>query len=166
MKTEIEYKFLVNRDKLPDLSKFGNAQIVQAYLSYDPTIRVRTNINTNTPFADGKFAFFTVKGKGSFARREFDKKIEVDDAEELMKMAKGVILEKTRYFIPIENEKEVYWEIDVYKNIWIGRRMPLIVAELEIPTEDYKFEKPDWVGEDVTNNRYYSNASLSRCGER
>ena len=165
MKTEIEYKFLVKRENLPDLSKFGNAQIIQAYLSYDPVVRVRTNINTNTPFKDGKFAFFTIKGKGSFSRREFDKKIEVEDAEELMGMAKGIILEKTRYFIPIENITEIYWEIDVYKNIWIGRGQPLIVAELEIPNEDYKFDIPNWIEEDITDKRNYSNASLSRCGQ-
>jgi len=165
MKNEIEYKFTVDEAQLPDLSKFGKAIITQGYLSYDPSIRVRRNVNINAPFENhnGEYAFLTIKGHGSFRRREFEKRIDLNDCFELLNMAQNIIIEKTRYFIP--NDKETYWEIDVYQNIFLDMdKIPLIVAELEIPEENYKFSKPVWIKEDVTNNSLYSNANLSKTG--
>lgn len=159
MKTEIEYKFLVDKTKLPDNmhERFGRAEIKQGYLGFDPVVRVRINANYDSPYGpNGLYGFLVVKGPGAVSRLEFETKISPKDAMELFSLCNGIVLEKTRYFIPYKDE--LYWEIDFYKNF------DLVVAELEVPSENYVFEKPDWIVEDVTYIKEFSNASFAKNG--
>ena len=146
---EIEYKFLVHSKRLPEL-KYG-ARMVQGYLGFDPTVRVRTEDGPA-----GAKAYLTIKGDGLVGRDEFEYSIPRDHAEALLKLAHASLVSKTRYRIPAEDDLE--WEIDVFE----GDNKGLIVAELEVPAADHAFDRPDWIAEDVTRDPAYKNAALAR----
>lgn len=143
MAMEIERKFLVIGE--PPL--FGGVEMVQAYLSKVPgcTVRVRK---------EGDRAVLTVKGMTvGISRKEFEYEIPYADAQEIIDMAEGGTVEKTRYY---HRCGEHLWEIDVFK----GANAGLVVAEIELTSEDEEFTKPVWVGEEVTGDRRYANSSL------
>ena len=146
---EIEYKFLVHADRLPELK--DGARMVQGYLGFDPTVRVRIE---DGPAGDK--AYLTIKGDGLVGRDEFEYSIPRDHAEALLKLAHASLVSKTRYRIPAEGDLE--WEIDVFE----GDNDGLIVAELEVPSEQHEFEKTEWVAKDVTREPEYKNAALAR----
>lgn len=150
-KEEIEYKFLVHRDRLPELR--DGARLVQGYLGYEPTVRVRTEEGP-----DGQKAYLTIKGDGLFGRDEFEYPIPFGDAEALLKLAHAALISKTRYRLPLDGQPDLAWEVDVFD----GDNAGLIVAELEIPSPNYPFDRPDWLGEDVTLNPAYKNSALSQ----
>lgn len=139
MATETERKFLVKGEFRHLATREIN--IIQAYLSIDPdkTIRIR--------IADDK-AFITIKGRasaGSISRGEWEFPVPLSDASEMMKLCiKGRIV-KTRYLIPAGKHT---WEVDVFHNENDG----LVIAELELSSDDENFEKPGWLGEEVTGN--------------
>jgi CYTH domain-containing protein len=144
---EIERKFLVNGDFLP--FAVNNTKIVQGYLSTisGRTVRVRLK---------GDAAFITIKGatnKNGFSRSEYEYQIPVEDAEEIIKLCDSVI-EKERFYIPFA---EHIFEVDVFH----GRHEGLIIAELELQSETESFERPDWLGKEVTGKREYYNSWLS-----
>jgi len=145
---EIERKFLVKGDFYPYVTK--TEKIVQAYLvsTVERTIRIRTK---------GEEAFLTIKGpsnKNGFSRKEFEYPIPFSDAQELLELAQSGFIEKERNYIPYENH---LFEVDVFHGVNEG----LIIAELELESEDETFEKPEWLGEEVTGNKQYYNAYLA-----
>ncbi|MDL2222898.1 CYTH domain-containing protein [Bacteroidales bacterium OttesenSCG-928-M11] len=145
---EIERKFLVKGDFKPFVTK--KERIVQAYIcsSKDRTVRVRIK---------GESAYLTIKGDtngNGFSRLEFEYSIPISDAESLLKIALPGLIEKERNYIPFG--KHVY-EVDVF----YGKYEGLIVAELELESESEVFEKPDWLGEEVTGQEKYYNAYLA-----
>ena len=145
MAIEYERKFLVNFDKLPPL--INGIKMVQGYLlARSPSIRVR--------IADTK-AYLTIKGKpqNHISRSEFEYEIPLDDAKELLKECKELIISKTRYEIMHENH---LWEIDVFEEENKG----LIVAEIELSSEDETFTLPSWVTVEVSCDKRYTNANL------
>lgn len=144
MATEIERKFLVS-GAFPD----GKAtEIVQIYLSLDPQRTIRVRIES------GK-ATFNIKGKTEgITRTEFEYPIPLPDAWELLKLAIGSPIEKTRHRI---SHGAHTWEVDVFH----GANQGLIVAEIELASESQSFEKPAWVGEEVSTDFRYTNASLA-----
>ena len=149
MTTETERKFLV-KDKFKHLAT-KKIRIVQAYLSNDPerTIRIR--------IASGK-AFLTIKGKGadsSVTRSEWEFPVPVSYAKDIMKICLPGKIEKTRYFIPAG--KHVF-EVDVFHD----KNEGLIIAEIELSHENEKFEKPGWLGDEVTGNPKYYNVNLKK----
>jgi CYTH domain-containing protein len=145
---EIERKFLVKGDFKPFV--IGAVKIVQAYLcvSEQRTIRIRIK---------GDKAFLTVKGASDangFSRQEFEYEIPVADAEALLQMSPYLAIEKERNLVPWKNH---VFEVDVFH----GSNEGLILAELELQSEDEAYEKPEWLGEEVTGNRRYYNAFMA-----
>jgi CYTH domain-containing protein len=147
---EIERKFLVRSEefKTQASKKF---KINQGFLNTHPERTVRIRIR-------GDQAFLTVKGKSSkngLTRFEWEKEISVLEAEELMKLCEPGIIEKMRYLVEI---KEYTFEIDEF----FGENQGLIVAEIELNSENDTFEKPEWLGEEVTGEPRYYNSQLSK----
>jgi adenylate cyclase len=149
MATETERKFLI-KGEFRHLA-FKEIKIIQSYLSIDPDKTIRMRI------ADDK-AFLTIKGrpqKNSISRNEWEVQVPVSDAEEMMRICLPGRIVKTRYLIP--SGKHIF-EIDVFHE----KNEGLIIAEIELTSEDEYFEKPDWLGEEVTGNPQYYNANLIR----
>jgi adenylate cyclase len=147
MNTEIERKFLVNGPFKHLAVK--QLHVIQGYLSIDSerTVRIRT--------CDEK-AFITIKGKtndSGMSRMEFETEIPKDDAEQLMKLSIGYLIEKIRYYVPAATH---LFEVDEFKGVNEG----LVIAELELGHEEEEFEKPEWLGEEVTGKKKYYNSNL------
>ena len=145
--TEIERKFLVVGDSWRGLAE--GTDMRQGYLSTvaQRTVRVRLA---------GDQAYLTVKGPSVGATRaEFEYEIPVADAEQLLAMCEGSLIEKTRYRIPAD---EVVWEVDEFQ----GDNAGLLVAECELETADQEFARPEWLGNEVTDDARYYNANLSK----
>ncbi len=150
MSVEIERKFLVESDFKSDISE--RYHIVQAYLSSNPERSVRVRIKD-------KQAFLTIKGasgNSGTTRYEWEKEISTDEAEELLKLAESGVIEKIRYIIPAG--KNLFFEVDEF----LGDNQGLILAEIELPTEEYSFKKPSWLGKEVTGEKKYYNSMLKK----
>jgi len=144
---EIERKFLVDKSKLSFLTNLNGVEIKQAYIQNESNRSVRLRVK-------GEKAFITIKiGSDSLSRDEFEYQIPVFDAEEMMKIMDLKILEKKRYEVKIKNH---IWEIDVFG----GKLSDLIVAEIELKSENESFDLPEWIGDEVTHNPFYLNANL------
>ena len=144
MAKEIERKFFVMESWQP---QGAGMKIAQGYLSTVPERTVRVRIK------DDK-AFLTIKGKNEgISRVEFEYEIPVQDAEELLQLAEQPVLEKMRY---LEKHGDFLWEIDVFG----GDNEGLVVAEVELPTEEAVFSRPCWLGEEVSDDVRYYNANL------
>jgi CYTH domain-containing protein len=145
---EIERKFLVKGDFSPFVTK--QVRIVQAYLTTTPERTVRVRIT-------GDAAFLTIKGEtnaNGFSRLEFEYPIPVPDAQAMLKLAQPGFIEKERNYVPFKNH---VFEVDVFH----GTHEGLVIAELELQSETETFEKPDWLGEEVTGDERYYNAYLA-----
>jgi len=144
---EIERKFLVRADQWEALEKPNPTDIVQAYLSDNQRSTVRVRIK-------GTKGFLTVKGstKG-ISRTEFEYEIPVADVKAMVAEMCDKVLVKQRYEIPFGPHT---WEVDVFG----GSLAPLIIAEIELNSEDETFELPDWVGAEVSGDPQYYNSNL------
>ena len=150
MNQEIERKYLVTSDCYKEMA-VARYHIIQGYISREKTGTVRVRIT------DDK-AYLTIKGKpaaGHLARYEWEKEIDVHDAEELMKLCQGTIIDKTRWIVPAA-EEGLKWEVDEFH----GKHEGLVVAEIELEREDQSFEKPDFIGDEVTHDPRYYNANM------
>ena len=146
---EIERKFLVTSTEFLSENTKSN-RIVQGYLNSNPERTVRVRIKGNK-------GFLTIKGKGNESgttRFEWEKEIEVTEAEQLLLLCEDGVIDKMRYEIPFG--KHLY-EVDVFE----GDNKGLIIAEIELEDENESFEKPIWLGAEVTGDDRYYNASLS-----
>ncbi len=149
MDQEIERKFLV-RGQFKHLAD-SSYDIIQGYLSSVPERTVRVRIRDEE-------AFLTIKGisnESGLSRFEWEKKIAKEDALKLIKLCESEKKKKKRYLISVD--KHTY-EVDEF----YGDNDGLIVAEIELRSEDEIFTKPDWLGEEVTGEEKYYNAALSR----
>jgi adenylate cyclase len=147
---EIERKFLVKSNDFKEQA-FTQHNIAQGYLSSVPERTVRVRIK-------GKKGFITIKGIGhssGMSRFEWENEIPLDEAQELLKLCEKGKIEKTRF--EIKSGKHVF-EVDEF----YGENEGLIMAEIELESETDSFEKPDWLGEEVTNDVRYYNAYLSK----
>lgn len=147
---EIERKYLVTSDSYKQMA-VARYHICQGYISREKTGTVRIRIT------DDK-AYLTIKGKpaaGHFARYEWEKEIDVQEAKELMQLCQGTIIDKTRWIVPAA-EDGLNWEIDEFH----GKHAGLTLAEIELTSEEQEVEKPDFVGEDVTSDPRYYNANM------
>ena len=165
--TEIERKFLVATDAFIKHATCKH-EIRQGYLCKEKgkTIRVRIS---------DEMAFLTIKSsklREGIARFEWEKEIDIEDARELLQMCEPRLIEKTRYIIPCTNavsamyeregeRNDRKWEVDVFH----GRLDGLIVAEIELEDEYEEFEKPEWLGEEVTSDPRYTNSYLSAASD-
>jgi adenylate cyclase len=145
MPIEIERKFLVIGT---EWRRVKGIRYSQGYLCRDKgrTIRVRLA---------GDKAFFTIKGvvKG-ISRPEFEYEIPISNADQLLKLCDGAVIEKKRHVI---NYKSFKWEVDEF----LGDNAGLVIAEIELEREDQEFERPGWVGSEVTGDPRYYNANLT-----
>jgi adenylate cyclase len=145
MAIEIERKFLVTGT---DWRQAKGVLFRQGYLSRDKerTVRVRMA---------GDHAFLTIKGITLKASRaEFEYEIPLDDAEQLLKLCDGPVIQKMRHAVVI---KDITWEVDEF----MGDNAGLIIAEVELEHEDQPFDRPCWLGTEVTADPRYFNANLS-----
>jgi adenylate cyclase len=149
MATEIEHKFLLANDDWRALVTHS-AEFRQGYLNSDETSSVRVRIA-------GKQAWLNIKSATiGTHRKEFEYEIPVADAEDIItNLCHKPLIEKTRHFV---NDGSHVWEIDVFA----GENQGLIVAEIELSEIGETFNKPSWLGEEVTHNVRYYNNNLSR----
>ena len=150
MAQEIERKFLVKGDYKPSITK--ETRITQGYLSSVPERTVRVRIK-------GEKGFLTIKGIGNASgasRFEWEKEITVGDAKSLLELCEPGIIDKTRFIVP--EESGLVYEVDEF----YGENDGLTVAEIELPTEDRPFTKPEWLGEEVTGDVRYFNSMLMK----
>nr|WP_317631203.1 CYTH domain-containing protein [uncultured Flavobacterium sp.] len=146
---EIERKYLV-KDTSFLKENFISEKIIQGYLSVDPDRVVRIRVK-------GEKGFITIKGKSSDSgttRLEWEKEIAVDEVLTLLPLCLSGVINKTRFLVPFQNQN---FEVDVF----YGENEGLVVAELELENENQAINKPDWLGEEVTQDSRYYNAYLT-----
>lgn len=147
---EIERKFLVKSTAYKSQA-ISEQKITQGFLNTDPERTVRVRLK-------GDKGFLTIKGKSNesgTSRFEWEKEIDKSAAEQLLNICEPGVLEKTRY--EIKSGRHVF-EVDVFH----GENNGLIVAEIELQDENQSFEKPDWLGLEVTGDIKYYNSQLSK----
>ncbi len=149
MAFEIERKYLV-AGKFRHLAT-KKREIIQAYISVDTERTVRIRISSGN-------AFLTIKGTGgenSITRAEWEIPVKLSDAREILKICLPGRIRKTRYYVP--SGKHMF-EVDVFHEGNKG----LILAEIELTSEDENFLKPEWLGEEVTGKAEYYNVNLKK----
>jgi CYTH domain-containing protein len=145
---EIERKFLVKDGRYKEQS-FAHSRIRQGYIcsGHGRTVRVRIRDTRG---------YLTIKGpstNGGLSRYEFEKEITLDEAEHLMQLCEPGVIEKTRYLVKSGIHT---FEVDEF----YGENEGLVMAEVELSSEDEPYEKPDFIGEEVTGDRRYYNSYL------
>jgi adenylate cyclase len=149
MGTEIERKFLVKDETLAFLGGAAGKKILQGYISSSDHVSVRVRTK-------GDKAYMTVKGPtNGISRDEFEYEIPLGDAVEMLdKVCPAGKVLKTRYEIPRGGH---VWEVDVFE----GENEGLVVAEIELGGADEAFERPDWLGDEVSHDHRYLNSLLA-----
>jgi len=146
---EIERKYLVSGDFQPDVIR--SERFRQGYISSQPGRTVRVRIA-------GEKGYLTIKGatdgKG-MSRYEFERELLLSDAEELFKLCEPGTIEKVRHWVVYNGHT---WEVDVFQ----GRNKGLVMAEIELGSEDESFTTPPWIGEEVTGDRRFYNSMLAK----
>ncbi len=146
MGIEIEHKFLVKNDSYRSMA-VTESEIMQGFLSRVPERTVRVRVR-------GDKGFITIKGKGSGAAHpEFEYEVPLDDAKQMLSLCEPPVINKTRYIVMHDGNR---WEIDEFH----GELQGLVIAELEVVSEEYRFSLPPFVGLEVTGDRRYYNSQL------
>ena len=149
---EIERKFLVSKEGLAEAVAVADSsqRIVQGYLASSPAATVRIRLY-------GDKGFLTIKGKtgpSGMSRLEWEKEISLDEAQVLLTLCGPKLIDKTRYKVTFEGH---VFEVDEFH----GDNSGLIVAEVELSSEEEAFGSPSWLGKEVTGDvRYYNSALL------
>lgn len=147
MATEIERRFLLKSEGWRGLAE--GQWLKQGYLSVDKARTVRVRIQ-------GDQAWLTLKGHISdVSRHEFEYPIPLADAQTILSEMCPMLVEKKRHRIPLGG---LVWEVDEF----FGQNVGLVVAEVELRDEAQAYERPDWLGEEVTHDPRYTNAHLSK----
>ena len=149
MAQETEHKFLVEGDYKKDA--FKQTRITQGYLSSVPERTVRVRVK-------GDKGFITIKGIGDDSgstRYEWEKEIPPGEVQELLEICEPGVIDKTRYLV---KQGDHTWEVDEF----YGDNEGLVVAEVELDAPDQEFEKPVWLGEEVTGDKRYYNSMLMK----
>ncbi|MFT5083592.1 MAG: adenylate cyclase [Lentisphaeria bacterium] len=144
MATEIERKFLVTGTAWKNDT---GVSLTQGYLCRDEMTTLRVRVA-------GDKSFLTIKSATSgISRAEFEYEIPISDAEHLLKLCDGALIRKTRYTVIDDGNR---WEVDEFHGVNEG----LVIAEIELESEDQVFARPDWLGREVSDDPRYYNASL------
>ena len=147
MATEIERKFLVNN---PPFQEWGEGtQLKQGYLARgaEATARVRVA---------GSKGYLTIKGKTiGISRLEYEYEIPLTEAEALLSICEGGIIVKKRWKVPVGGH---IWEVDIFE----GENSGLVLAEIELEHEEESFNRPSWLGDEVSDDSRYFNGALSQ----
>ncbi len=149
MAQEIERKFLVKGNFKQEV--FKSTRITQGYLSSVPERTVRVRVK-------GEKGFITIKGIGNesgASRYEWEKEIPVDEVRELLRLCEPGVIDKTRYLV---KNGPYTFEVDEF----YGDNEGLTVAEIELPDEQAQFERPEWLGEEVTGDVRFYNSMLMK----
>lgn len=149
MAQEIERKFLVSGEFKSQA--FAQDRIIQGYICSDRGRTVRVRIRDNR-------GYLTIKGASNASgtsRYEWERELPLAEAEELMKLCEPGVIDKTRYLV--RSGKHIF-EIDEF----YGDNDGLVVAEVELTSEDEAFNKPSFIGEEVTGDRRYYNSQLMK----
>lgn len=149
MAQEIERKFLVAGDFKSSIEK--QTRITQGYLSSVPERTVRVRVK-------GDKGFITIKGIGNqsgASRYEWEKEIPVSEVNELLNICEPGVIDKTRYLVKFGG---LAFEVDEF----YGDNEGLTIAEVELESEDQLFDKPEWLGEEVTGDVKYYNSMLMK----
>ncbi|MHC5202047.1 CYTH domain-containing protein [Myroides sp. LJL119] len=147
---EIERKFLV-KDMSFTTQAYEKNHIVQGYLNSDPKRTVRIRIKN-------KQGFITVKGQSNssgMSRYEWEKEIDFQHAQQLLLLCEEFVIEKTRYLIKLDHH---VFEVDIFEN----HNQGLVLAEIELTSEQQGFSTPSWLGQEVTGDNRYYNSYLSK----
>jgi CYTH domain-containing protein len=145
---EIERKFLVKDARYKEQA-FASSRICQGYIcsGHGRTVRVRIRDTRG---------YLTIKGpstNGGLSRYEFEKEITLDEAEHLMQLCEPGLIDKTRYLVKSGAHT---FEVDEF----YGENEGLVIAEVELGSEDEPYEKPDFIGQEVTGDKRYYNSHL------
>lgn len=152
MAKEIERKFQLASDGWRPLVT-QSSLIRQGYLGVTATASIRIRIR------EGKGAQLTVKSSTSgLERQEYEYAIPLEDAEDMLKLCTGIIIEKRRHLVPLG---DLVWEIDVFS----GTHQGLILAEVELPESTHQVDLPDWLGAEVTGDPQYYNSALAGAAD-
>ncbi|MCQ2328544.1 MAG: CYTH domain-containing protein [Paludibacteraceae bacterium] len=159
---EIERKFLVRDDSYKTLAT-SSIHIRQGYLSRSANCTVRVRVVEQSGFLTIKSA----PAANGFAHYEFEKEITVQEANELLQLALPGIIDKRRWLVPIHSlpsreESEVGSQLVCEVDEFFGDNAGLVMAEVELPTEDTPFVHPDFLGDEVTFDKRYYNSYLSQ----
>ena len=147
MAEEIERKFLVTNDSWRD-QVFRHSRMRQGYLNDAKQSSVRVRVAGDKAYLNIKSATLGIY------RKEYEYAIPVDDANEILsELAQKPLIEKIRYYVRYANH---VWEVDVFE----GDNAGLVVAEVELSDQDEAFERPQWVGEEVSGDARYYNVCL------
>ena len=150
MAQEIERKFLVKDNSFKELA-YSFSRIAQGYICSGRGRTVRVRIRDDR-------GYLTIKGPAGgngLSRYEWEKEISLDEAKELMKLCEPGMIDKTRYLVRSGNH---VFEVDEF----YGENEGLVVAEVELSSEDEAFEKPAFIGEEVTGIAKYYNSFLMK----
>ena len=159
MPLELERKFLVHQNRLPDLAALPRERLIQGYLSQDPQIRFRIT-DSGAGAAGSRVVIAIKKFLETGKRMEFEfarDHVSPEEIRDLQTLALWPPLVKTRYRVP---HAGFVWEIDVYD----GVNQSLITCEVEVPSLDHPLDLPDWVNPngEITGDMRYSNIELTR----
>ena len=149
---EIERKFLVKKKEDFKSKASSSSRIRQGYLVSGRGCSVRVRIRDDR-------GYLTIKGpsrNGGLTRYEFEKEITFEEAEQLMHLCEPGIIDKTRYLVPYGNH---VFEVDEF----YGDNEGLVMAEVELKSEDEPFEKPSFIGQEVTGDRRFYNSHMRQC---
>lgn len=155
MALEIERKFLVAGDFKSVAT--SHTRIVQGYICSERGSTVRVRLRSGD---EGGRGYITIKGPSTdngLTRYEFEKEITVDEALSLLTLCEPGIIEKVRWLVPTADGHT--FEVDEFH----GENEGLVMAEIELATADETFDRPEWLGEEVTGDRRYYNSQLRRC---
>ena len=150
MAVEIERKFIVTNDSYKALA-FQSDRIAQGYICREGGNSTRVRVRGNK-------GYLTIKGPsldGGLSRFEWEKEISVAEALELLKLCHDAIIDKMRHLVKWGNH---IFEVDEF----FGENEGLVVAEIELSDVDEQFEKPDFIGKEVTGDKRYYNSRLTR----
>ena len=148
MNFEIERKFLVRGDEWIGLVT-AQSSIRQVYLEVNAKASIRVRIKDNNT------GTLTIKSRPSALRRlELEYPIPIVQAEALIQLRQGIVIEKVRHIVPCG---ALGWEIDVFS----GENLGLVIAEIELPNEHHPIELPPWIGTEVTGQDHYYNGALA-----
>lgn len=147
MATEIERKYLVVGDAW-QTQVSGHCEMKQGYLAGSEKASIRIRV-------EGGHANINIKSATlDITRKEYEIPMDIKDAEEILsEMCDQPLIEKTRYYIPLGEHE---WEVDVFH----GDNAGLVVAEIELQDKNESFEKPTWLGREVSDDKRYYNVCL------
>ncbi|NHF58882.1 CYTH domain-containing protein [Flavobacteriaceae bacterium TP-CH-4] len=147
---EIERKYLVTSDAYRGKA-ISKERIIQGFLNTHPERTVRVRIK-------GDKAYLTIKGKSNesgTSRYEWEQEMAITDAEKLLEICEEGRIDKIRYSVPFDNQ---IFEVDEF----LGANDGLVIAEVELNNETEYFDKPDWLGKEVTGDIKYYNSQLGK----